>query len=78
MDNEYDETEYTLDELRLLFDRDTVHSILSTTLVTRDNTYEQKKNMWNSIEGIWEDYLIRIRKVGINRYTMVAISRWEK
>ena len=78
MDNEYDETEYTLDELRLLFDRDTVHSILSTTLVTRDNTYEQKKNMWNSNTGVWKDYLIRVRKVGINRYTVVTISRWEE
>ncbi len=77
MDNEYDETEYTLDELRLLFNNDTIHDILSTTLVTKDNTYEQKKELLNRNTGVWKDYLISVRKVGINRYTMVA-SRWEK
>ncbi len=77
MDNEYDKSEYTLDELKVLFNNDTIHDILSTTLITKDNTYEQKKELLNRNTGVWKDYLISVRKVGINRYTMVA-SRWEK
>jgi len=72
MSNDYDKQEYTLEELEMLFTSTVVQNIVSTTLITRNHTYEYDHDMWNAITHSWNSYHISIVKAGINRYTVLT------